>query len=544
MSSKRSRSQSASRGTAARFVTIDQDSGSSPSSATAASKMGWVGVLVYTVCLVGITTGLTVAVLQAPALRDKLRGSDGASLDVNGTTVYGAMGPPGPPGQNGTGGPATLPFTLVDSTTPANSVDLSVGGITGHQTWSFPVSANSAENFVGENTTQVLSGKTLVLPSLRGPRLSSPTAEGSISTPSVLLRTPTGGLCTPWAVKLAAAGSGGSNPGVTGADAAGTITIVGGTSPTSGAMAKITFCNAYTNKPFGVILLPANQYAASLTTPAFVDPSLTTAQDFTITASSSGMATGFPYVWLFYVIPASPTFDYGTSGALVALSANSVSVLTTTTPVNSTAVEVAYAQGNATARGNTARVAFIGDGTTYDWQTSGNATWGALFANAPYNAVNLGVPGDRTQNLLARLANNLAALGPQCTRAVLLIGTNNIADGAQSSDIQQGIRKIVATMQSKIKRILLLWILPRFDGGSNQTTLAATRAQTNSDMRPQQESIAQGINVLSVDNLFLSHDANPLQNTTVYQADGFHLNPLGYTVLARPVLEWLRQTEY
>lgn len=509
-----------------------------------ASKAGWqswLASLIGLVILVGITTGLTVAVLQAPALKDKLRGSDGA---VNGT-VY-VVGPPGPPGQNGTSGPTTLPFTLVDSTTPANSVDLSIGGVTGHQIWSFPSSANSAENFVGENTTQVLSGKTLLLPSLKGPRLLNPTADGSISAPAVLLRTPTGGLCTPWATKLSAAGSGGSNPGITGSDAAGVITIVAGTSPGAGAVVKITFCNAYANKPFGVILLPANQYAAALTTPAFVDSSLTTAQDFTITASSSGMATGFPYAWLFYVIPASPTFDYGINGALTTISADTVPVMTTTTPVNSTAVEVAYAQGNATARGNTARVAFIGDGITYDWQTSGNATWGAIFANAPYNAVNLGVPGDRTQNLLARLAANLAALGPQCTRAVLLIGTENVKDGAVSGDINLGIRKVIATMQSKIKRILLLWVLPRFDGGSSQSTLEASRGQTNTDMRPQQESIAQGINVLSVDNLFILHSSNPVpvQNTTVYQTDNFHLNPLGYTVLARPILEWLRQTEY
>jgi len=148
--------------------------------------------------------------------------------------------------------------------------------------------------------------------------------------------------------------------------------------------------------------------------------------------------------------------------ALAVLAANAAE-LTTTQPVE------AKTNGEKWWRGNCERInadikkmegkidlAFVGDSITARWKgDSWNKHWGA------YRAVNMGIGGDRTQNVLWRLQNGQLD-GYQARLFVLMIGTNNCDKKTNPADVAAGIKAIlelIKTKQPKAK-ILLLGILP------------------------------------------------------------------------------------
>lgn len=104
---------------------------------------------------------------------------------------------------------------------------------------------------------------------------------------------------------------------------------------------------------------------------------------------------------------------------------------------------------------------FIGDSITHGWERKGRAVWDASYA--PYDALNLGFGGDRTEHVLWRLQNGeIDGIWPRL--AVLMIGTNNAAREQYSpQQIADGIRMIVCTLRQKLPetRILILAIFPR-----------------------------------------------------------------------------------
>ncbi|HEX3860165.1 MAG TPA: GDSL-type esterase/lipase family protein [Stellaceae bacterium] len=102
-------------------------------------------------------------------------------------------------------------------------------------------------------------------------------------------------------------------------------------------------------------------------------------------------------------------------------------------------------------------ILFLGDSLTRKWD---QALWDRFFA--PSGALNLGVNGDKTENLLWRLQNgNLNGQHP--TAVVLLIGTNDIGRNRAATVIAQGIRDILTLLRERLPatRILLLGVLPR-----------------------------------------------------------------------------------
>lgn len=109
-----------------------------------------------------------------------------------------------------------------------------------------------------------------------------------------------------------------------------------------------------------------------------------------------------------------------------------------------------------------AKVVFVGDSITYYWMTDGNETWNQYYAQ--YDAKDVGVPGDTTENLYYGLLHGLVDnLTPKV--AVLMIGTNNLNPGQNDTNqvIFDQINTIIHELRAKIKgvRILLLGILPR-----------------------------------------------------------------------------------
>jgi N-acetylglucosamine-6-sulfatase len=104
-------------------------------------------------------------------------------------------------------------------------------------------------------------------------------------------------------------------------------------------------------------------------------------------------------------------------------------------------------------------IAFVGDSLTARWKgESWDKHWGS------YRAVNMGIGGDRTQNVLWRLQNGQLD-GYKARLFILMIGTNNVNKRTDPADVAAGIKAILDLIQSKQPdaKILLLSILPTGD---------------------------------------------------------------------------------
>lgn len=104
-----------------------------------------------------------------------------------------------------------------------------------------------------------------------------------------------------------------------------------------------------------------------------------------------------------------------------------------------------------------ADIIFIGDSITQGWRSRGEAVWQANFA--PRNALDFGISGDRTQNVLWRLDNYpIQHLHPKV--AVVLIGTNN---RNPAPEIASGVKAVLDKTQAMYPgiKIILVSIMPR-----------------------------------------------------------------------------------
>lgn len=106
-------------------------------------------------------------------------------------------------------------------------------------------------------------------------------------------------------------------------------------------------------------------------------------------------------------------------------------------------------------------LAFIGDSITRRWRGDGNKeVWNKYWGS--YRAVNMGIGGDQTQNVLWRLSNGQLD-GYQARVFVVMIGTNNCwGQKTVPEDVAAGVKSVVDLIQTKQpkSKILLLSILP------------------------------------------------------------------------------------
>ena len=112
----------------------------------------------------------------------------------------------------------------------------------------------------------------------------------------------------------------------------------------------------------------------------------------------------------------------------------------------------------AAMQGKRCDVIFIGDSITDMWNGPGRAVWDHYYAGR--HALNFGVGGDKTQNVLWRLDTwAVRAFKPKV--AVVLIGTNNIGDRAE--EIAAGVKTVLAKTGQVYPgvRVILVSILPR-----------------------------------------------------------------------------------
>ena len=103
------------------------------------------------------------------------------------------------------------------------------------------------------------------------------------------------------------------------------------------------------------------------------------------------------------------------------------------------------------------RAVFIGDSILFAWPITGASSWNRF---ATYQPVDLGVPGDTTQNVLWRLDNGeLTRLDPGA--AVIMAGTNNLGTWS-AADVAKGVEAVVDTVTHLLPRtrVILLGVLP------------------------------------------------------------------------------------
>ena len=128
-------------------------------------------------------------------------------------------------------------------------------------------------------------------------------------------------------------------------------------------------------------------------------------------------------------------------------------------------------------------VYFLGDSITRRWGATDYpdflANWKQNFHG--WNAANFGWGGDRTENILWRLANGeLDDVNPKVI--VLLAGTNNVGkvpgDDAKVADVTRGLEAIVDACRKKAPAatIILTAIFPRNDNPAVMPTIARINA--------------------------------------------------------------------
>ena len=178
----------------------------------------------------------------------------------------------------------------------------------------------------------------------------------------------------------------------------------------------------------------------------------------------------------------------------------------------------------ASEGGKKAQLIFIGDSITEGWEGAGKEVWAENYAK--YDAINLGIGGDRTQHVLWRLDNgNIDGLNPKA--AVVMIGTNNSNGEDNTADqIAEGIRAIVQKLRTKLPetKILLCAIFPR---GENVNPQRGKILQVNQIVH----KLADGQNVLWVDfgHKFIDDGGHIPRDI---MPDYLHLSKAGYQIWA------------
>ena len=170
-------------------------------------------------------------------------------------------------------------------------------------------------------------------------------------------------------------------------------------------------------------------------------------------------------------------------------------------------------------------IIFFGDSITQGWGGAGKDLWDRRYA--PLKAVNYGIGGDSTRQVLWRILNGeVEGLHPKLI--VLKIGTNNLyadRNGGSDEEIARGIETTVKTLRQKLPetKILLLAILPRqneyFCGRIQRVNVSIAKLDDGKMVR-----------YLDMGPKF--QEAFGKVKADLYVADQLHLGPKGYQVWA------------
>jgi lysophospholipase L1-like esterase len=180
-------------------------------------------------------------------------------------------------------------------------------------------------------------------------------------------------------------------------------------------------------------------------------------------------------------------------------------------------------------------IALLGDSITQGW--------GGGWDGAPFNSawqenfgrlktVNLGIGGDRTENILWRLDHGaLDGVSPEFI--VLKIGVNNaplvFANGVPAASAAHGIKLCVENLRMRCpnSQIVLVKILPAFDPAKE---VGAKVREINAALDALKLDLIPQVQILDLWRDFTNADGT--LKTALYSDGHLHLGPAGYEVLA------------
>jgi lysophospholipase L1-like esterase len=172
---------------------------------------------------------------------------------------------------------------------------------------------------------------------------------------------------------------------------------------------------------------------------------------------------------------------------------------------------------------------FIGDSITQGWEGEGKDAWQKHYAD--HKPMNLGISGDRTQNVLWRFDHgNIDGIKPKA--AVIMIGTNNTDDNS-AEEIAAGITAIVNQVRTKLPRtnVLLLGIFPR---GEKPNPQREKIEAVNKIIAKLDDG--KRVFYLDIGGKFLNPDGTI---SAAIMPDFLHLSAKGYTIWADAIDEKL-----
>ena len=177
------------------------------------------------------------------------------------------------------------------------------------------------------------------------------------------------------------------------------------------------------------------------------------------------------------------------------------------------------------------RIVFLGDSITQGWETTGADPWDEYFA--PLQSFNMGVFGDRIQNLLWRLVDG-ALEGVEPEVVVLLIGTNN-SRFYSATEIVRGIHAVVDHVRDACPQasIVVLALLPRGSPNSAERHIVG-----RVNRRLQDELKTRDATFVEIGDCFLDESG---EIPMTLMPDRLHPSSEGYRLLAERLYPMLRR---
>lgn len=178
-------------------------------------------------------------------------------------------------------------------------------------------------------------------------------------------------------------------------------------------------------------------------------------------------------------------------------------------------------------------VAFLGDSITQGW----GGGLGAAFPGV--KVANRGINGDTSRGVLIRLKDDVLALNPSAI--VLLIGTNDLEEGATPETITGNVKLILAAVKAHNSQtpVVLCQVMP------SSTSMKRSADQIRALNAAYLAAVKNDPQVIPIDTWRLFADANGDAPAAEFP-DLLHPNEIGYAKWAaalRPVFATLRLSE-
>jgi lysophospholipase L1-like esterase len=176
-----------------------------------------------------------------------------------------------------------------------------------------------------------------------------------------------------------------------------------------------------------------------------------------------------------------------------------------------------HVRWSTTASNDVGAVVFLGDSITQGWNT--------LAKDFPkLKVANRGIGGDITSGVLYRLAADVLSLNPEAI--VLLIGTNDVGDGADGEDVAANIKLILLAIKNYNPnlKVIVCKIMPRADGSANRIK------QIQKANSLVEQFIKTQPNFVICDTWSAFTDDQGNQIAADFRPDHLHLNAAGYAV--------------